>query len=115
MLTFLFYFIGLGSVFTYMVALNTNVINFDSKYRGLIIGTLNCFFAGSPSVFSVVYYKGLTGVHKFGYEMCFRGPRILNSSWYTFCYIRYYLYNYGRSMFLIFSVEGCCGRNRIVV
>ena len=82
MLTFLFYFIGLGSVFTYMVALNTNVINFDSKYRGLIIGTLNCFFAGSPSVFSVVYYKGLTGDHKFGdfmlmFAICFAVVDIL--------------------------------------
>ena len=49
--------IGLGSVFTYMVALNTNVINFSDKHRGKIVGGLNCFFAGSPSVFSVVYYQ----------------------------------------------------------
>ncbi|XP_022329349.2 uncharacterized protein LOC111128162 isoform X2 [Crassostrea virginica] len=48
---------GLGSVFTYMVALNTNVINFSDKHRGKIVGGLNCFFAGSPSVFSVVYYQ----------------------------------------------------------
>ncbi|XP_061179401.1 uncharacterized protein LOC133187993 [Saccostrea echinata] len=47
---------GLGSVFTYMVALNTNVINFSDKHRGKIVGGLNCFFAGSPSVFSVIYY-----------------------------------------------------------
>lgn len=49
--------VGLGSVFTYMVALNTNVINFSEKHRGKIVGGLNCFFAGSPSVFSVVFYQ----------------------------------------------------------
>lgn len=48
---------GIGSVFTYMAALNTNIINFSPKYRGVIVGALNCFFAGSPSVFSVIYYQ----------------------------------------------------------
>lgn len=51
-----FFLSGLGSVFTYMVALNTNVINFDEKHRGKIVGLLNAFFAGSPSIFAVIYY-----------------------------------------------------------
>ncbi|XP_060079054.1 uncharacterized MFS-type transporter YhjX-like [Ylistrum balloti] len=51
-----FFLSGLGSVFTYMVALNTNVINFDEKHRGKIVGLLNAFFAGSPSVFAAIYY-----------------------------------------------------------
>ncbi|CAC5364085.1 unnamed protein product [Mytilus coruscus] len=61
-----FFVCGIGSVFTYMVALNTNIINFHSKHRGLIVGVLNSFFAGSPSIFSVIYYKGLTGQNRFG-------------------------------------------------
>ncbi|XP_076092634.1 uncharacterized protein LOC143064024 [Mytilus galloprovincialis] len=61
-----FFVCGIGSVFTYMVALNTNIINFHSKHRGLIVGVLNSFFAGSPSIFSVIYYKGLTGKNRFG-------------------------------------------------
>jgi MFS family permease len=40
-----------------MVALNTNVINFPERHRGKIVGGLNCFFAGSPSIFSVIYYQ----------------------------------------------------------
>ena len=105
MLTFLFYFIGLGSVFTYMVALNTNVINFDSKYRGLIIGTLNCFFAGSPSVFSVVYYKGLTGDHKFGdfmlmFAICFAVVDIL-----CIIFLRLYTIQLEEETVLIISPE----------
>ncbi|XP_021367225.1 probable transporter MCH1 [Mizuhopecten yessoensis] len=51
-----FFLSGLGSVFTYMVALNTNVINFDEKHRGKIVGLLNACFAGSPSIFAVIYY-----------------------------------------------------------
>ena len=47
-------------MFTYMVALNTNVINFSSKHTGKIVGFLNAFFAGSPSVFATVYYKLFT-------------------------------------------------------
>ncbi|XP_069142687.1 uncharacterized protein [Argopecten irradians] len=43
-------------MFTYMVALNTNAINFNPKHRGKIIGILNAFFAGSPSVFSALYF-----------------------------------------------------------
>ena len=51
---------GFGSVFTYMVALNTNVINFGDKHTGKVVGLLNAFFAGSPSVFATVYYKIFT-------------------------------------------------------
>ena len=47
-------------MFTYMVALNTNLINFDSKHSGKIVGFLNAFFAGSPSIYSVIYYNGFT-------------------------------------------------------
>ena len=43
-----------------MVALNTNVINFSSKHTGKIVGFLNAFFAGSPSVFATVYYNIFT-------------------------------------------------------
>jgi len=43
-----------------MVALNTNIINFDKKYTGAIVGILNAFFAGSPSVFSALYYNVFT-------------------------------------------------------
>lgn len=39
-----------------MVALNTNIINFDKKHTGKIVGLLNAFFAGSPSIFAVLYY-----------------------------------------------------------
>ncbi|XP_052254292.1 uncharacterized protein LOC127860325 isoform X2 [Dreissena polymorpha] len=51
---------GFGSVFTYMVALNTNVINFSDRHTGKIIGLLNAFFAGSPSVFATVFYRFFT-------------------------------------------------------
>lgn len=51
-----FFICGLGSIFTYMVALNTNIINFDKKDTGKIVGLLNAFFAGSPSVFAALYY-----------------------------------------------------------
>lgn len=44
-----------------MVALNTNIINLDKKYRGTVVGLLNAFFAGSPSVFAQIYLKVLTG------------------------------------------------------
>ncbi|KAJ8307313.1 hypothetical protein KUTeg_015397 [Tegillarca granosa] len=53
--------ISFGSVFTYMVALNTNVINFHEKHRGKIVGLLNAFFAGSPSVFAALYYHVFSG------------------------------------------------------
>ena len=43
-----------------MVALNTNVINFGEKHIGKIVGLLNAFFSGSPSVFATVYYKLFT-------------------------------------------------------
>ena len=43
-------------MFTYMVALNTNIINFDQKHTGKVVGLLNAFFAGSPSVFATLYY-----------------------------------------------------------
>ena len=39
-----------------MVALNTNIINFDQKHTGKVVGLLNAFFAGSPSIFAVLYY-----------------------------------------------------------
>ena len=39
-----------------MVALNTNIINFDQKHTGKVVGLLNAFFAGSPSVFATLYY-----------------------------------------------------------
>lgn len=55
-----FTFAGFGSVFTYMVALNTNIINFDKKHTGKIVGFLNAFFAGSPSIYSVLYYHLFT-------------------------------------------------------
>ena len=51
------YFPGLGSVFTYTVALNTNIINFPAKHTGKLVGLLNAFFAGSPSIFGTLYYK----------------------------------------------------------
>lgn len=54
-----FFVCGLGSVFTYMVALNTNIINFGNKHTGKIVGLLNAFFAGSPSVYAVLYYHVL--------------------------------------------------------
>lgn len=47
-------------MFMYMVALNTNVINFSAKHTGKIVGFLNAFFAGSPSVFATLYYKLFT-------------------------------------------------------
>jgi hypothetical protein len=40
-----------------MVALNTNIINMDKRFRGTIVGLLNAFFAGSPSVFATIYVK----------------------------------------------------------
>ena len=43
-----------------MVALNTNVINFDRKHTGKVVGTLNAFFAGSPSAFATIYYNLFT-------------------------------------------------------
>ncbi|KAH3704436.1 uncharacterized protein LOC127860954 [Dreissena polymorpha] len=55
-----FFICGLGSVFTYMVALNTNVINFNPKYSGMIVGILNAFFAGSPSIYATIYYNVFT-------------------------------------------------------
>ncbi|KAK3605951.1 hypothetical protein CHS0354_019628 [Potamilus streckersoni] len=51
-----FFFCGLGSVFTYMVALNTNVINFHDRHTGKVVGLLNAFFAGSPSIFATIFY-----------------------------------------------------------
>ncbi|XP_052804305.1 uncharacterized protein LOC128234236 [Mya arenaria] len=51
---------GFGSVFTYMVALNTNVINFSAKHTGKVVGFLNAFFAGSPSVFGTLFYRVFT-------------------------------------------------------
>ena len=47
-------------MFTYMVALNTNVINFNAKHTGKVVGFLNAFFAGSPSVFATIFYKIFT-------------------------------------------------------
>lgn len=58
-------FSGLGSAFTYMVALNTNIINMDKRFRGTIVGLLNAFFAGSPSVFVQIYLHVLTGEDKY--------------------------------------------------
>ena len=52
-----FLYTGFGSIFTYMVALNTNIINFHEKHRGKIVSLLNAFFAGSPSIFAVIYYN----------------------------------------------------------
>lgn len=43
-----------------MVALNTNIINFHEKHTGKIVGLLNAFFAGSPSVFAAIYYHLFT-------------------------------------------------------
>ena len=40
-----------------MVALNTNIINFNKKHTGKVVGLLNAFFAGSPSIYSVIYYN----------------------------------------------------------
>ncbi|XP_060069217.1 uncharacterized protein LOC132549310 [Ylistrum balloti] len=51
-----FFLCGLGSMFTYIVALNTNAINFHPKHRGKIVGILSASFAGSPSVFSALYF-----------------------------------------------------------
>lgn len=48
--------VGFGFVFIYMVVFNINVINFLEKYRGKIVGGLNCFFVGSLLVFFVVFY-----------------------------------------------------------
>ena len=54
------YIAGFGPGFTMMVALNTNVMNFDKKHTGKIVGTLNAFFAGSPSAFATIYYNLFT-------------------------------------------------------
>ena len=55
---FLFiYLTGFGPGFTLFVALNTNIMNFHKKHTGKVVGTLNAFFAGSPSVFATVYYN----------------------------------------------------------
>ena len=43
-----------------MVAFSTNIMNFPEKHSGKVIGTLNAFFAGSPSVFAIVYYNVFT-------------------------------------------------------
>ncbi|XP_069141778.1 uncharacterized MFS-type transporter YhjX-like [Argopecten irradians] len=56
LMAFYFFLSGLGFTFTYVVALNTNVINFPAKHRGKIVGLLSSFFAGSPSIFSSLYY-----------------------------------------------------------
>jgi hypothetical protein len=48
-----------------MVALNTNIINMDKRFRGTIVGLLNAFFAGSPSVFVQIYLHVLTGEDKY--------------------------------------------------
>ncbi|KAH3700824.1 hypothetical protein DPMN_075804 [Dreissena polymorpha] len=68
---------GFGSVFTYMVALNTNVINFSDRHTGKIIGLLNAFFAGSPSVFATVFYRFFTsGVSTDPANQDFAGERL---------------------------------------
>ncbi|KAL3836732.1 hypothetical protein ACJMK2_022151 [Sinanodonta woodiana] len=51
-----FFLCGLGSVFTYMVALNTNVINFHDRHTGKIAGLLNACLSGSPSIFATIFY-----------------------------------------------------------
>ncbi|KAK6182568.1 hypothetical protein SNE40_010222 [Patella caerulea] len=51
-----FYFAGFGSLFSYMSALNTNVVNFPAEHRGKVIGLLNACFTGSPSIFALLYY-----------------------------------------------------------
>ncbi|XP_033758694.1 uncharacterized protein LOC117341005 [Pecten maximus] len=56
-----FFLAGLGSSFTYMVALNTNLVNFNHQQRGKVMGTLNLFFAGSPFVYSLIYYHAFNG------------------------------------------------------
>ena len=43
-----------------MVALNTNIMNFHKRHTGKVVGTLNAFFAGSPSVFATIYYNWFT-------------------------------------------------------
>jgi len=48
-------FSGFGSVFTYMVSLSTNVVNFKEKDRGKVCGILNTFFCGSAFVFVQIY------------------------------------------------------------
>lgn len=48
-----------------MVALNTNIINMDKRFRGTIVGLLNAFFAGSPSVFVQIYLHVLTGEDRY--------------------------------------------------
>lgn len=52
-----FYLTGFGPGFTLMVALNTNIMNFHKRHTGKVVGTLNAFFAGSPSVFATIYYN----------------------------------------------------------
>ncbi|XP_060079103.1 uncharacterized protein LOC132558543 [Ylistrum balloti] len=44
-----------------MVALNTNLVNFNHQQRGKVMGTLNVFFAGSPFVYSLIYYHVFNG------------------------------------------------------
>ena len=53
-------FIGFGPGFTLMVAFSTNIMNFPEKHTGKIIGILNAFFAGSPSVFATLFYNVFT-------------------------------------------------------
>ena len=48
---------GFGPGFTLFVALNTNIMNFHKRHTGKVVGTLNAFFAGSPSVFATLYYN----------------------------------------------------------
>ncbi|CAH1801113.1 unnamed protein product [Owenia fusiformis] len=50
-----FFFIGQGTTFAYMTAFVTNLCNFDSKYRGKIVGLLDTFSGGSPSLFALIY------------------------------------------------------------
>ncbi|OWF43688.1 hypothetical protein KP79_PYT24880 [Mizuhopecten yessoensis] len=52
---------GVGTAFTYMVSMNTNLVNFTQQQRGKVMGTLNCFFSGSPFVYSLVYYHVFNG------------------------------------------------------
>ncbi|XP_021367267.1 uncharacterized protein LOC110459371 [Mizuhopecten yessoensis] len=44
-----------------MVSMNTNLVNFTQQQRGKVMGTLNCFFSGSPFVYSLVYYHVFNG------------------------------------------------------
>ncbi|CAH1786511.1 unnamed protein product [Owenia fusiformis] len=50
-----YFFLGQGTTFMYMSSFVTNISNFESKYRGKVVGLLDSCFGGSPTIFALVY------------------------------------------------------------